>query len=96
MKETKYVFKVACLEAGQRGPYQDSFYSYEVTSDRSEFEVKTFCMNILKKSYPIDKMPSPFAGELLEFKNITNNKPSTPFKSCVNTYKYMVRNEYTG
>jgi len=94
--KSNYVFDVNCLEAGQRGAYQDSFYSYEVTSDRPEDEVRAFCMHVLKKSYPKDKMPNPFSGELLEFTNITNNKSSLPFESCVNTYKYRVRNEYTG
>jgi hypothetical protein len=96
MKTCDYTFKVNCLEAGQRGPYQDSFYSYEVTSERSEYEVKAFCMYVLKKSYPKADMPDPFTGELLEFTNITKNKPSDPFSIVENTYKYRVRNEYTG
>jgi len=96
MKEYNYVFKIKCLEAGQRGSYQDSFYSYEVISDRSEHEVRAFCMHVLKRSFPKAEMPDPFAGELLEFSKITNNKAKTPFGACENTYKYRVRNEYTG
>ncbi len=94
--EKNYIFNVKCLAAGQKAPYQDRFYSYEVTSDRLEHEVKAFCMHVLRKSYPKDKMPNPFAGELLEFRNLTNRKSKLPFESCDNTYLYRTREEYTG
>jgi len=97
MKEIyDYKFSIKCLAAGQKSAYQDSFYSYEVTSDRPEYEVKAFCMHVLRKSYPKNEMPNPFAGELLEFTNLTNKKPEFPFGSCENTYLYRTREEYTG
>jgi len=96
MKTMNFTFEVKCLEAGQRAAYQDSFYSYEVTSERPEDEVKSFCMHVLRKSYKKSEMPNPFAGELLEFRNLTNNKATTPYQLCKNTYLYRTRSEYTG
>lgn len=98
MKEISYVFKVKCLEAGQRRSYGDSYYSYEVVSDREEREVKEFCMNALRKSYESKDMPNPFAGKLLEFKRVTDNNSGKSFldKRVEETYSYKLSTEYTG
>ena len=81
----EYNFKVKTIEAGQRNSYGDSFYHYEVESDRPEWEIKMFCTRFLKTSYPKKEMPNPFSGELLEFTKISDGK-----------YKYRVRTEFTG
>jgi hypothetical protein len=96
MKEFEYLFKVKTLEAGQRGRYQDSYYSYEVTSNCTEYKVKQFCMNVLQKSYEKKDMPNPFAGELLEFKKLTdNNKNVDMFNSTKEeTYLYKTKELY--
>lgn len=83
--KTKYTFEVERLESGQRGSYQDSYYRYEVVSELSEYIVKRFCMNVLQPSYERKNMPNPFAGELLEFKKIDDNK-----------YYYSTKSLYTG
>lgn len=94
----EYVFKVITFEAGQRKPYGDSFYHYEVTSDRPSDEVKNFCMNVLRKSYPRDKMPNSFAGEFVEFKNLTNLNEGRGFldERREDTYRYKMKTMYTG
>ena len=89
----EYKFEVKQFESGQRRKYGDSYYTYEVTSDRPEYEVKKFCMCVLKQSYLKGDMVDPFCGELLEFTNITNNNEG---KSILNnrvedTYSYKVR-----
>jgi len=98
MKKANYVFEVETLEAGQKKSYGDSYYSYNITSDRPEREVKLFCMNVLNESYILSEMPNPFAGKLLEFKKITNNNKDKPFfeKQECETYSYKLSNEYTG
>ena len=98
MKQSNYIFKVNTIEGGQRGSYQDSYYSYEVISNRAEHEVKAFCMNVLKKSYASKDMPNAFAGELLEFKNITNNNEGKDIfcKRVEETYSYKSKTLYTG
>ena len=98
MKTVNFLFEVETVESGQRRSYGDSYYSYNVTSDRPEREVKSFCMNVLNKSFNPAEMPNPFAGKLLEFKKITdNNKDKSLFdkKEC-ETYSYKLSNEYTG
>ncbi len=94
----EYLFKIKTLEAGQRGPYQDSFYTYEVTSIESEHDIKQFCMNVLKPSYFKKDMPNPFAGELLEFTQLTDNNKGKSFLNSKDeeTYFYRVRCIYTG
>lgn len=84
-----YNFEVDIKESGQRKSYGDSYYTYEVTSDRHEHEVKNFCTNVLKKSYEHKNMPDPFAGRILEFKKISSDGER-------NTYSYKVKTEYTG
>lgn len=93
-----YQFKVKTIECGQRRSYGDSYYTYEVESDRSVNEVRAFCMNVLKPSYEKKDMPNPFAGELLEFKKITNNnKDKAPFENDdPEIYRYSVKCMYTG
>ena len=92
-----YQFKVKTIECGQRRSYGDSYYTYEVESYRSEQTVKAFCMNVLKPSYEKKDMPNPFAGELLEFKKITNsNKDKAPFENDdPEIYRYSVKCMYT-
>lgn len=93
-----YQFKVKTIECGQRHSYGDSYYTYEVESDRPEYEVKAFCMNFLKPSFEKSKMPNPFSGQLLEFKKITNNNEGNQSfgKYNTETYHYSVKREYTG
>lgn len=93
-----YKFDVKTIEAGQRQSYGDSFYAYEVSSIEQEWDVKNFCMKVLKPSYEKKDMPNPFAGQLLEFKKITNNNEGKSFLDAreVETYSYKVRTEYTG
>jgi len=96
--ELKYEFTVKVIEAGQRGKYADSFYSYEVTSIRPEREVKNFCMNVLKKSYTKEDMSDPFVGELIQFEKITNNNEGKKFldEKGPETYSYKTKELYTG
>ena len=93
-----YQFNVETVEAGQRKSYGDSYYAYKVTSSEQEWDVKNFCMKVLKPSYEKKEMPNPFAGELLEFKRITNNNEGKSFiaRRKPETYSYKVRTEYTG
>jgi len=93
-----YIFEVEVLEAGQRKSYGDSYYSYSVSSERPEREVKLFCMNVLNRSFIPSEMPNPFAGKLLEFKKITDNNKDKSFmdKREVEIYSYKLSNEYTG
>lgn len=97
-KTTKFIFEVETIEAGQRKPYGDSFYSYKILSDRPEPEVREFCMNILYKSYEKDKMPNSFAGELLNFQKLSdNNKDKASYeKREQEIYLYKLKTEYTG
>ena len=97
--EKEFKFIVKTIEAGQRGSYQDSFYHYEVTSEQPEFMVKRFCMKVIKNSYEKKDMPDPFAGELLEFSKITDNKHPDNIveaETQADTYRYRVRCLYTG
>lgn len=97
--EKEFNFKVKTIEAGQRGKYQDSFYHYEVTSKEPEFLVRKFCMKVLKSSYEKKDMPNAFAGQLLEFKKITDNKHPDNIldaPSTADTYRYRVQCLYTG
>mgnify|MGYP000521090334 CR=1 FL=1 len=96
MKE--YKFEVETIEAGQRGKYQDSFYTYKVHSDRPENEVKNFCMKVLRKSYVRGDMPNPFAGRLIRFERISNNNEDKKWNDTrkTETYEYKVRETYTG
>lgn len=102
IKKTKkmktYQFNVETIEAGQRQSYGDSYYVYKVTSNEQEWDIKNFCMKVLKPSYEKKDMPNPFAGELLEFKKITNNNEGKSFLDAKEseTYSYKVRTEYTG
>lgn len=71
MKRSKTIkFKV--VEAGQRGPYKDSFYHYIVEAiGIREFDVRRFCLDFLARGegvYKKSEMPNPFANELLELK----------------------------
>lgn len=93
-----YKFDVETIESGQRRPYEDSYYSYKVISNEPEYIVKTFCMKVLKSSYKKEDMPNPFAGELLEFKKITNNNEGRDYLDEIKpeTYSYKVKTEYTG
>ena len=50
----EYKFTVENIESGQRRPYGDSYFTYKVKSDSSEFIVKQFCTKVLQ-SAPIDK-----------------------------------------
>lgn len=98
MKYT-HTFEINVIEAGQRGAYQDSYYHYEVTSTQPEFLVKSYCMNVLKKSYIRVEMPNAFAGELLVFEKITDNKHPDNIldaKTTGDTYRYKVKCLYTG
>jgi len=93
-----YLFKVEIGKCGQERSYGDSFYNFKVTSDRSEHEVKMFCMNVLHKGYKKEDMPNPFAGEVLVFQKLTNNNGDKPDFLSVNkeeTYKYRVRELFT-
>jgi hypothetical protein len=95
---TNYNFEVETIEAGQRQSYGDSYYSYKVTSERPEYEVKDFCMKVLRKSHELKDMPNPFAGKLLEFKKITDNNKGKGFldTKVAETYSYKLKTEYTG
>lgn len=66
------MIKIETVEAGQRGPYKDSFYHYKLeTTGLSEYEAKMFCETFLTKGRGVYKkkdMPNPFAYELLELK----------------------------
>lgn len=95
--EKTYKFDVKVLEAGQRRAYADSYYTYIVTSDRSEDIVKKFCMNVLKKSYSKKNMSTLFDPELREFERITNNNEGRAIgeKRRPETYRYQVRELYT-
>lgn len=92
---SNYNFKVDAKESGQRQSYGDSYYTYEVTSDRHEHDVKNFCTNVLMKSYDPKDMPDPFSGRLLEFRKITDNNKDSYGKE-EETYIYRVKTEYTG
>lgn len=98
MGKSIYQFEVEVIESGQRRSYGDSFYTYEVTSKRPEREVKNFCTKVLKPSFEKLEMPDPFAGELLEFKKITDNNNGKSFLDPdeIEAYSYKVRCEYTG
>jgi hypothetical protein len=91
-------FNVETIEAGQRHSYGDSYYAYKITSTESEWNIKKFCMCVLEPSYEKKDMPNPFAGELLEFKKITNNNEGKSFLDAIEseTYSYKVKTEYTG
>jgi len=93
-----YKFNVETIEAGQRKSYGDSYYTYKVISTENEWDVKNFCMSVLKKSYEKKDMPDPFSGELLEFNKITNNNEGKSFLDSreEETYSYKVRTMYTG
>jgi hypothetical protein len=95
---SEFNFKVETKQAGQKRKYGDSFYHYEVISIHPEHQVNEFCTNVLMKSYKKKDMPNPFAGELLEFKKITDNNKDKGFfdDRKEETYSYKVRCEYTG
>jgi len=82
----KYSFDVETLESGQRQRYGDSFYSYKITSDLPESMVKSFAMNVLRKSYKSDEMPNPFCGKLISFEKD---------KESQNVYIYKLTELYT-
>lgn len=88
-------FKIDTKEAGQRNPYGDSFYHYLITTMQEEHVVKAYCTKVLRPSYPKDKMPNAFSGELLSFKKITQNNKSF-LDSNEETYEYKTRSEFTG
>ena len=91
--EKEFKFKVKTIEAGQKREHQDRFYHYEVTSKEPEFMVRGFC-NLIKKSYKKEDMPNPFAGELMEFKNITDHQHPDNIVTAPtleDTYCYKVR-----
>lgn len=93
----EYKFDVKTTRAGQLGRYQDSVYEYEVISDRPNYEVKAFCMNVIHKSYEPKNMPDPFVGKLVEFEKLTNNNKGGIFDPReLETYSYKVREMYTG
>lgn len=96
MREYKY--SVETKENGQRRKYEDSYYHFLVISDRQEAEVKLFCMHVLRKAYKKEEMPNPFAGELVEFKKITDNAKGLTFppEGTLETYSYKTREEYAG
>ena len=88
-------FEVETKEAGQRRAYGDSFYHYLVKSAQAEHTVQAYCTKVLRPSYPKDKMPNPFAGQMLMFKKITNNNQNFT-DGNEETYEYKVKKEYTG
>jgi hypothetical protein len=98
MKKYTISFEIETIQAGQKQSYGDSYYTYKVTSTSSEQEVKGFCMNSLRISYKKEDMPDPFAGELLEFKKLTDNNEGKGFLDSrePETYSYKTRNIYTG
>lgn len=93
-----YQFNVETIEAGQRKSYGDSYYTYKVTSIQSEWDIKNFCMNVLKPSCEKEDMTNPFDGQLLEFEKITNNNDGRSFLDPreEETYIYKVKTAYTG
>lgn len=48
MADLKYNFDVTVIRQGQPRPYADSYYEYEIESNRPEHEVKRFCTQILR------------------------------------------------
>jgi hypothetical protein len=83
-----YHLNVETLKNGQARPYQDSFYEYRITDlsepALSQYQMLEFC-NHLKKSYPADKMPDPFAGRRNQF-----------FEVEPRVWEYKVQTEFTG
>jgi hypothetical protein len=91
-----YSFKVETIEAGQRKSYGDSFYTYKVTSKGSVQNIRDFCMGVLKKCCEKKDMITPFDGELLEFKTLSDVKSDyMPNKEPI-TCSYKVKMMYTG
>jgi hypothetical protein len=88
MSMKNYHLNVETLQSGQAKPYQDSFYRYRI-EDKSEpalskYLMLDFCMS-LKRSYPADKIPDPFAGRRIKF-----------FEAEPRVWEYEVRSEFTG
>jgi hypothetical protein len=96
--EKEYNFKVNTIEAGQRGKYQDSYYTYEVTSALPPDQVKDFCMKLLKPCAIPSDMESPFHTRFLGFDCISHDisgyKWSTPCED--RTYNFRASAAYTG
>ena len=86
---TNYNLDVETKQAGQSRPYADSIYHYIIIDKSekplSEFRIKEFCTQFIHKGYAKDKMPDPFAGEIMIFTKLEERK-----------WEYKVRNEYTG
>ena len=92
-----YTFNVTTLQAGQLRKYGDSFYTYEVSSSLNEHTVKNFCMNVLQHAFEKEDMPNAFAGEVLEFKKLTENNKGKKWNEPMvdEIYSYKVRSLYT-
>ena len=86
---TDYNFDVETKQAGQLRPYADSIYHFIITDKsekaKSEYRMKEFCTQFLRKGYEKDKMPTWSSGEILIFKKLEDRK-----------WEYKVRNEFTG
>lgn len=97
-KISNYSFDVETLEAGQRGKYQDSYYHYKVTTKEREMVTLNFCVGVLQNSSLREHMTTPFDGERLLFKKITNNNEGKSYSDErePETYEYKVRLAYTG
>lgn len=94
-----YNFKVEALEAGQRRPYGDSYYSYIVEDvsehELTEMEVKAFCTAVVK----------PAKYSQAEWLKLTQKyNPDVHFSNYYSVfekigerkYKYVVVSSYTG
>ena len=84
----EYSFRVKVLHQGQHGPYTDSEYEYEITSERPLHEVKLFCTKILRPKgqeytdWDRENADSFFKG-YYTFEKLGNNK-----------YRYYVKEPY--
>ena len=89
MRAQNYNFDVEVLTDGQPRPYADSIYHCIVIDKTekpySEYLIKQFCTQFLHRGYPKDRMPDPFAGEIVIFKKLEERK-----------WEYKVRNVFTG
>ena len=80
---------VETKQAGQPRPYTDSFHHFIITDKStkslSKFEMRQFCISMLRKGYAREDMPNPFAGQIVVFREIEEG-----------VWEYKVREEYTG
>ena len=84
-----YNLDVETKQAGQPRPYADSFYHFIITDKStnplSKFMMRQFCISMLHKGYAKEDMPSPFAGQIIAFREIKER-----------VWEYKVRALYTG